>query len=134
MYLHIGENGGRSDVRWAAMINPSTKTGLLVRGKNGATGEEDGDLSTFQLNVSMHSVAELEKATHTNEVNEWEDGKFLVCLYQHDLHRSTFPAAHVSTLCVSLCLVTHTYIRSQELARTCRSRAHGCRRRQYLGA
>ena len=99
-YVVPSENGGRSDVRWAALRNPKSKVGLLLRSHNGPVvppsssssssvsedeGEEEEEEAkkeasvrlpgTFQFNASIHSVAELEKATHTHELKEWKDCK-----------------------------------------------------------
>ena len=48
-------------------------SGLLIRSSNGprAVGEAP---ASFQFNASIHSVAELERAMHINELPEWGDG------------------------------------------------------------
>lgn len=51
--------------------------GLLVRGPV----NDQGVVSSYaQLNASMHSVAELEKATHINELREWDEGMYVAAL------------------------------------------------------
>lgn len=93
-----GENGGRADVRWAALRDPSTGAGLLLRAANGPipaeqVAEAEAEAAAlapdagqsplpgrFHFNAGMHSVAELERASHTNGLPEWEDGE-CVCLF-----------------------------------------------------
>jgi hypothetical protein len=90
-----GENGGRADVQWAALRDPQTGAGLLLRCAAGpvpaarvkeAEAEAQAlDASAglspipgrFHFNASMHAMGELEAATHGNELNEWKDGAFL---------------------------------------------------------
>jgi len=100
-YVVPSENGGRADVRWAALRDPGSKMGLLLRTTNGPVvveeeeeeeeeeegreeavarrmvGKKGGEKvhvsGTFQFNASMHSVAELERAMKTYELPRWEE-------------------------------------------------------------
>ncbi|GAB5035510.1 beta-galactosidase [Nannochloropsis oceanica] len=100
-YVVPSENGGRADVRWAALRDPGSKMGLLLRTTNGpvvvdeGVGEEGREEEmaeavarrmvgkkggeqvhvpgAFQFNASMHSVAELERAMRTYELPRWEE-------------------------------------------------------------
>lgn len=94
-YVVPSENGGRADVRWATLRDPTSNVGLLLRTSNGpvpvpeAGKEEEVENEvhvpgTFQFNASMHSVAELDNATHVHELPEWKDVK---SLHVHVDHR-----------------------------------------------
>ncbi len=79
-------------MRWAALRDPTTGSGLLLRSSAGpvpaarveeaeaearALGASAGQSpipGRFHFNASMHGVAELEAATHGNELGEWKDG------------------------------------------------------------
>ncbi|TFJ85203.1 hypothetical protein NSK_003626 [Nannochloropsis salina CCMP1776] len=95
-YVVPSENGGRADVRWAALRDPESKMGLLLRCTNGPVHEVEDEGTpekrnksvhtpgTFQFNASMHSVRELEQATRTCELPTWEEAQRL---YVHVDHR-----------------------------------------------
>lgn len=87
-----GENGGRADTRWAALQDPSTGSGLLLRcapapvapeGIAAAEAEaraldagagQSAVPGRFQFNAGMHAVGEVEAAGHVHELREWKDG------------------------------------------------------------
>ena len=87
-----GENGGRADTRWAALQDPSTGSGLLLRCAPAPVAPESVAVAAaearaldagagqsavpgrFQFNAGMHTVGEVEAAGHVHELREWEDG------------------------------------------------------------
>lgn len=78
--------------------------GLLVRGPV----NDQGVVSSYaQLNASMHSVAELEKATHINELREWDEGMYAAALPPAAPERETsYTPAWSGQLRASMCTGT----------------------------
>merc|ERR1712146_622634 len=88
-YIVPSENGARTDVKWTTFLNEESAIGIRVDYVPFNFKPEmdlpSNDINGFTLNASMHSVAELEKAKHTCDLNNFETSEAIHVHIDHKM-------------------------------------------------